>query len=104
MKPKISSYTLDTLPPLTAKQREHLDAISKKTDSEIDLSDIPELTDMELLELRHSKDLYRPIKKQITARIDADILQWLKSQGKGYQSKINAILRREMLHQISHKK
>jgi uncharacterized protein (DUF4415 family) len=40
---------------------------------------------------------YRPVKQQITARVDADVLDWLKSQGKGYQSRINAILRREML-------
>jgi uncharacterized protein (DUF4415 family) len=40
---------------------------------------------------------YRPVKRQITARVDADVLAWLKSQGKGYQSRINAILRREML-------
>jgi len=37
------------------------------------------------------------VKHQITARVDADVLAWLKSQGKGYQSRINAILRREML-------
>jgi uncharacterized protein (DUF4415 family) len=42
---------------------------------------------------------YRPIKQQITARVDSDVLAWLKSQGKGYQSRINAILRREMLEQ-----
>ena len=42
---------------------------------------------------------YRPVKKQITARVDADVLAWLKSQGKGYQSRMNAILRREMLEQ-----
>jgi uncharacterized protein (DUF4415 family) len=40
---------------------------------------------------------YRPRKRQITARVDADVLDWLKAQGKGYQSRINAILRREML-------
>ena len=97
MKPKISSYTLDTLPPLTAKQREHLDTISNKPDSEIDLSDIPELTDEQISEMRRSGELYKPIKKQVTARIDADVLDWLKSYGKGYQSRINAILRREML-------
>jgi len=97
MKPKISNYTLDTLPPLTAKQREHLDAISKKPDSGIDLSDIPELTDEQLSEMRRPSEFYKPIKKQVTARIDADVLDWLKSYGKGYQSRINAILRREML-------
>jgi len=97
MKPKISSYTLDTLPPLTAKQREHLDALSKRPDAEIDLTDMPELTDGKLSEMRRPGDLYKPVKKQITARIDADVLDWLKSHGKGYQSRINAILRREML-------
>ena len=43
------------------------------------------------------RSLYRPLKRQITARVDADVLDWLKGQGKGYQSRINAILRREML-------
>lgn len=41
--------------------------------------------------------LHRPIKQQITARVDADVLDWLKAHGRGYQSRINAILRREML-------
>ena len=97
MKPKISSYTFDALPPLTQKQREHLDALSKKPNALIDTSDIPELTEVQLTEMQRSRDLYKPIKKQITARIDADVLKWLKSHGKGYQSRINAILRREML-------
>jgi uncharacterized protein (DUF4415 family) len=34
-----------------------------------------------------------PGKKQLTIRLDADVLAWLKAQGKGYQSRINAILR-----------
>jgi uncharacterized protein (DUF4415 family) len=37
------------------------------------------------------------VKQQITARVDADVVAWLKSYGKGYQSRLNAILRREML-------
>jgi uncharacterized protein (DUF4415 family) len=37
------------------------------------------------------------MKQQITARVDADVLEWLKSQGKGYQGRLNAILRRERL-------
>src|SRR3546814_1770868 len=40
---------------------------------------------------------YKPIKQQVTARLDADVLAWLKSQGTGYQARMNAILRREML-------
>jgi len=43
------------------------------------------------------RHFYRPVKRQITARVDADVLDWLKAYGKGYQSRINAILRREML-------
>lgn len=100
MKPKTSSYTRDTLPALTVKQREHLEALSVRPDSEIDFSDISELTDAQLAEMKPASELYRPLKKQITARVDADVLAWLKSQGKGYQSRINAILRREMLNSI----
>jgi len=40
---------------------------------------------------------YKPLKISTTLRIDADVLAWLKAQGKGYQTRINAILRREML-------
>ena len=43
---------------------------------------------------------YRPTKTSTTVRIDSDVLAWLRSQGKGYQSRINAILRREMLASI----
>ena len=46
--------------------------------------------------------LYRPLKQQLTVRIDADVLQWLKSQGKGYQSRLNDILRTAMLEAAHH--
>ena len=63
---------------------------------EIDTSGIPEMTDEEWKRAVRER-FYRPTKQQITARVDADVLDWLKSQGPGYQSRINAILRREML-------
>lgn len=91
-------HTLDTLPPLTEKQRQLLDALGSAPEQQIDLTDIPELTDAQLAGMQPAAH-YRPVKKQITARVDADVLAWLKSQGKGYQSRINAILRREMLEQ-----
>lgn len=59
-------------------------------DSEIDYSDIPAMTEAD-------EPLYKPVKKLTTVRIDADVLAWLKTYGKGYQTKINAILRQEML-------
>ncbi len=73
-------------------------ALASKPDDHIDLGDSPELTDVQLAEMKPAA-YHRPIKKQITARVDADVLAWLKSYGKGYQSRINAILRREMLEQ-----
>jgi len=96
MKKRIVSYTLKTLPPLTEEDRTKLQALADRPDSEIDFSDIPELTE-EQWKTAERGHFYRPVKRQITARVDADVLEWLKAQGKGYQSRINAILRREML-------
>ena len=42
-------------------------------------------------------EFFRPIKKQTTVRIDADVLAWLKSQGEGHLTRINEILRERML-------
>jgi len=99
MKTKMVSYTFETLPPLTEKQRAKLRALAARPDSEIDTSDAPELTDEEWKNAKRGH-FYRPVKRQITARVDADVLEWLKAQGKGYQSRINAILRREMLASV----
>ena len=96
MKAKMVSYTSDTLPPLTEAQVDRLNALAARPDSEIDTSDIPELTTEQWKKGIRGR-FYRPVKRQITARVDADVLDWLKSHGKGYQSRINAILRREML-------
>ena len=96
MKTKRVSYTLDTLPPLTDKQRDNLKALAERPDSEIDTSDISASSDEPLANAVRGR-FYRPVKQQITARVDADVLDWLKSQGKGYQGRMNAILRREML-------
>ena len=96
MKTKMVSYTLETLPPMTETRRAKLRALAARSDSEIDLTDIPEMTDEQWKNAERGH-FYRPVKRQITARVDADVLAWLKAQGKGYQSRINAILRREML-------
>lgn len=40
---------------------------------------------------------YRPVKKLTTVRLDADVIEWLKSKGDGHLTRINEILRREML-------
>jgi uncharacterized protein (DUF4415 family) len=98
MKKKMVRYTLETLPPLTDAQRANLRDLSMRPVSEIDTSDIPVLTDAEWANTKRVRGhLYRPIKQIVTARLDGDVLEWLKSHGKGYQSRMNAILRREML-------
>jgi uncharacterized protein (DUF4415 family) len=59
-------------------------------DRDIDYTDIPALDESFFKE---AQVVVPPGKKQLTLRLDADVLEWLKSQGKGYQSRINAILR-----------
>jgi len=46
-------------------------------------------------------EFFRPIKKQTTVRIDADILDWLRSKGEGHLTRINDILRERMLAERS---
>jgi uncharacterized protein (DUF4415 family) len=76
--------------------RKELMALANRPESEIDYSDIPETTPKDWAGAVRGK-FYRPIKQQLTVRIDADVLEWLKSYGKGYQSRLNAILRSAML-------
>ena len=89
-------HTLETLPPLTKAQEDNLRRLAAMPDDEINYDDMPALTDTQLAEMQRGR-FYRPVKTQITARVDADVLAWLKSQGKGYQFRMNAILRDAML-------
>ena len=61
------------------------------TNEDIDYSDIPELTD-DLFE----SAVFVPAKQLVTIRLDADVVAWLKRNGKGYQSRTNKILRTVM--------
>lgn len=89
-------------PALTAKQRSRLSALAKRPDREIDYSDIPPLTDA-FWKSAVRNPLYKPTKQVTTVRVDSDVLLWLKGQGKGYQTRINAILREAMLRNINQK-
>jgi uncharacterized protein (DUF4415 family) len=42
------------------------------------------------------KEMYKPVKMVVTCRLDADIVAWLKREGRGYQTRMNAILRNAM--------
>jgi uncharacterized protein (DUF4415 family) len=49
-------------------------------------------------------EFFRPIKKSVTARIDADVLAWLQARGEGYQTRMNTILRNAMNEELKHAK
>jgi len=84
-------------------QREaELNALAKKPDDQIDYSDIPETTDKQWSDAVRGQ-FYRPLKTQASVRIDADVMEWLKRPGKGYQTRLNAILRKAMLRELSKK-
>jgi uncharacterized protein (DUF4415 family) len=90
---------LNNPPPLTEAQREELERLSQMKDEDIDFSDIPRLTEKFWANAIPFRDrhLYRPVKQQVTLRIDADILDWFKRRakgGRGYQTAINAALRK----------
>jgi uncharacterized protein (DUF4415 family) len=78
---------------LTKDQVKKLEALKRMKDEDIDFSDIPELTGPRNFVVGK---FYRPVKKSLTIRIDADVLAWVKSQGKGYQTRINRYLREAM--------
>ena len=90
---------LNNLPSLTEKQQAELKALSEMPDNEIDTSDIPPLEDA-FWKKAVCNPFYRPTKTSTTVRVDSDVLAWLKSQGKGYQTRINVILREAMLHSL----
>lgn len=88
----------------TPISRKRLAEIAALPDDEIDYSDIPPLTE-KFWQNAVRNPFYRPVKKQVTLRIDADILAWLRQQGQeGYQSRLNAVLRRVMLDDLRGKR
>ena len=84
--------TLDpkNLPPLTAQQRAELEAVAAMSDEQIDYTDAPYLPDAVWMK---AADQLPHTKKQITLRIDAEVLAFFKHTGKRYQSRMNAVLR-----------
>lgn len=81
---------------MTEKQRAMLKALEEMPDDRIDTSDIPEVLDW--TNARRGV-FYRPVKQQITLRLDADLIAWFKARaegGRGYQTDINRALRRHV--------
>ncbi len=86
--------------PLTPQEEAELDALAKLPEAIIDTSDAPEIRDWS--GARRGL-FYRPIKQQLTLRLDADLIAWFKkhgTQGEGYQTRINRVLREYVQHQL----
>lgn len=81
---------------MTPAQLKRLDA------KPIDYSDIPELN--EVFFTNATSVNWPPAKSQLTIRLDTDVLAWLKSKGRGYQTRINRILRLAMESQRPQKR
>jgi len=81
---------------LAAGRKRRLVKLAQRPDSKINTSDIPELTE-KFWQNAVRNPFYRPLKRQLTLRLDADIIAWLRRQGRGYQTRANALLRRSML-------
>lgn len=78
---------------VTKRQSREIRKLADMADEEIDTNDIPEVEDFSGAVRGR---FYRPVKQQITLRIDADLLAWFRSLGGKYQTRINAALREYM--------
>ena len=67
--------------------------LDRMKDADIDYSDIPPLGNEFFTK---ATEAWPPAKQQLTIRLDADVLKWLKAHGRGYQTRINRILRAAM--------
>jgi len=88
---------------LTARRKRRLEKLSRRPDHKIDTSEIPELTE-KVWQNAIRNPFYRPLKRQLTLRLDADIIAWLRRQGRGYQTRANALLRDAMLGDLNPKR
>lgn len=69
--------------------------LASMPDEAIDTSDIPELDE----DFFENAEIKVPKKQSVTIRLDTDVLDWFKSQGQGYQTRINQLLRKYMENQ-----
>ena len=79
--------------PVAPEMQSEINALAALPEDKINVEDIPEVSDWS----GAKRGLfYRPIKQQITLRLDADLIDWFKNhhqEGEGYQTSINRALR-----------
>ena len=94
----IVTRTIEDLPPI---DKERMKMLKEMRDEDIDLTDMPALTQEQLARFVPAKllnrSLYRPVKIPVKINYDADVIEWFRSFGKGYQTRMNTALREYML-------
>lgn len=84
------------IPPMTEAERKEIE-----NHADTDFSDSPVLSKKQISNARRGYEVhpewYKPTKSKITIMIDNDVLAALKAEGKGYQTRINSILRKEVM-------
>jgi uncharacterized protein (DUF4415 family) len=86
--------------PLTAAQKKELAALARLADDRIDTRSVPEARNWSGAK---RGVFYRPVKQQLTLRLDADVIAWFKNhapKGEGYQTDINHALREHVKRQV----
>ena len=81
---------------ISQKSQTDFARLDKIKDEDIDYSDAPAITPEMFAKAIVRRGLKPRLKKQITLRVDGDVLEWYKKQGRGYQTKINLLLRAYM--------
>lgn len=82
--------------PISKKSQTDFTRLDKMKDEDIDFSDAPEITPEMFAKAIVRRGLKPRTKTQLTLRVDSDVLEWYKKQGRGYQTKINMLLRAYM--------
>jgi uncharacterized protein (DUF4415 family) len=85
--------------PISKKSQTDFARLDKMKDEDIDLSNAPEITPEMFAKAIVRRGLKPRTKTQLTLRVDTDVLEWYKKQGRGYQTKINMLLRAYMQEQ-----
>jgi uncharacterized protein (DUF4415 family) len=80
---------------LTRKQKRDIRAIAAQRDEDIDFSDAPLVLDWSGAAIGK---FHRPAKRPVTMRLDSDVIEWLKADVRGYQTRANGLLRYAMLY------
>ena len=100
---RIKSITLDEvkkLPPLSEERKKDLEKLTVTHDE-----DNPPLTQEQLKNARlavlYHPEWFRPMKTDVHLKIDTDVLEAFKAQGKGYQTRINEVLRNYIFNTIN---